>query len=358
MPRCARPAAGPDRAAGPAAACWPPRWPARGTEQRRFVLAVTATAREAEDLSAALRSLLPPNRWATSRPGRRCRTSGCRPGPTPRASGWPCCAGWPTPTRPTCGPGRCGRWSPRCAASCSRWSAGWATWSRSAWRPGQEADLEEVVTRLVEIGYARTELVEKRGEMAVRGGILDVFPPTEEHPLRVDFFGDEVEEIRYFKVADQRSLEVAADALWAPPCRELLLTPGVRSRAKELAAEWPGLGEVLSKLADGITVEGMEAFAPDPLRPDGTAAGLHPGRGHRGRLRPGADPGPGGRPGRDQPGVPGGIVGQRGGRRPGAGGPGRSSLPGHHRHPVLSDGSRHPVVDDHPIRGHRIIRNS
>ena len=52
------------------------------------------------------------------------------------------------------------------------------------------------MTRLVEIGYARTDLVEHRGEIAVRGGILDVFPPTEEHPLRVEFLGDTVEEIR------------------------------------------------------------------------------------------------------------------------------------------------------------------
>ena len=63
-----------------------------------------------------------------------------------------------------------------------------------------------MVERLVAAGYARVELVEKRGEFAVRGGILDVFPPTEEHPLRVEFWGDEVEEVRYFKVADQRSL--------------------------------------------------------------------------------------------------------------------------------------------------------
>ena len=128
--------------------------------------------------------------------------------------------------------------------------------------PGQEADLEEVVSRLVDIGYVRAELVEKRGELAVRGGILDVFPPTEEHPLRVDFFGDEVEEVRYFKVTDQRSLHAAAEGLWAPPCRELLLTPEVRQRARRLAEEYPGLAEILGKLADGITVEGMEAFAP------------------------------------------------------------------------------------------------
>ena len=49
-------------------------------------------------------------------------------------------------------------------------------------------------------------MVERRGEFAVRGGIVDVFPPTEDHPLRIEFFGDTVEEIRWFKVADQRSL--------------------------------------------------------------------------------------------------------------------------------------------------------
>jgi transcription-repair coupling factor (superfamily II helicase) len=111
--------------------------------------------------------------------------------------------------------------------------------------------------------------VEKRGEFAVRGGILDVFPPTEEHPLRLEFWGDTVEEVRYFKVADQRSLEVAEHGLWAPPCRELLLTPQVRERAKQLAAEHPELAEMLDRIADGTPVEGMEALAPvlvDDLR--------------------------------------------------------------------------------------------
>ena len=127
---------------------------------------------------------------------------------------------------------------------------------------GGQAELDEVVTRLVEIGYARVDLVTNRGEIAVRGGILDVFPPTEEHPLRVEFFGSEIEEIRPFRAADQRSLGTQAESLWAPPCRELLLTPAVRHRAKQLASEYPGLGDVLGKIADGITVEGMEAFAP------------------------------------------------------------------------------------------------
>jgi transcription-repair coupling factor (superfamily II helicase) len=228
----------------------------------RFILAVTATAREAEDLTAALTSLLPPETvgyfpaWETlphEALSPRSDTSGQRLAVLRRLV-------HPDPSDPRTGPLLVVTAPVR--SLLQPMPGGLGDLVPVSLAPGQQADLEEVVTRLVEIGYARTELVEKRGELAVRGGILDVFPPTEEHPLRIDFWGDEIEEIRYFKVTDQRSLEIAPDGLWAPPCRELLLTPGVRARAKELASEWPGLGEVLSKLADGITVEGMEAFAP------------------------------------------------------------------------------------------------
>ncbi|MHA3703904.1 transcription-repair coupling factor [Jatrophihabitans sp. YIM 134969] len=128
-------------------------------------------------------------------------------------------------------------------------------------------ELTEVVEALVRAGYSRVELVERRGELAVRGGILDVFPPTEEHPLRVEFWGDDVEEIRYFAVADQRSLEVSQHGLWAPPCRELLLTDDVRSRAATLAGEHPELAELLDPVSRGEAVEGMESLAP-ALVPD------------------------------------------------------------------------------------------
>ena len=123
-------------------------------------------------------------------------------------------------------------------------------------------ELEEIVAALAAGGYARTELVEKRGDFAVRGGILDVFPPTEEHPLRVEFWGDEIEEIRYFKVADQRSLEIAPGGVWAPPCREMMLTNSVRARAGALLLAHPELGELLEPISQGIQVEGMESLAP------------------------------------------------------------------------------------------------
>ena len=127
--------------------------------------------------------------------------------------------------------------------------------------PGATAPLEDVVRRLADAAYSRVDLVEKRGEFAVRGGIVDVFPPTEEHPLRVEFWGDDVEEIRSFSVADQRTHE-QVDRLWAPPCRELLLTPEVRERAAELGRQHPTLVELTDKIAAGIATEGMEALAP------------------------------------------------------------------------------------------------
>ena len=126
---------------------------------------------------------------------------------------------------------------------------------------GEEFELDDVVRRLAAAAYHRVDLVERRGEFAVRGGIVDVFPPTEEHPLRVEFFGDEVEEVRSFAVADQRTLE-KVDRLWAPPCRELLLTDEVRDRARALGERYPELREITAKLAEGHAVEGMESLAP------------------------------------------------------------------------------------------------
>jgi transcription-repair coupling factor (superfamily II helicase) len=231
-------------------------------QSRRFLLAVTATAREAEDLAAALGSLLPAESvayfpaWETlphERLSPRSDTSGQRLAILRRLAH----------------PGRAGtRTAPVAAvvtpvrALLQPMVSGLGDVEPVALQAGDTADLEEVLTRLVEIGYARTDLVERRGEVAVRGGILDVFPPTEEHPVRVELFGDTVEETRYFQVADQRSLGPASEGLWAAPCRELLLTPPVQERAKQLAADHPGLADVLGKLAEGIVVEGMEAFAP------------------------------------------------------------------------------------------------
>jgi transcription-repair coupling factor (superfamily II helicase) len=134
-------------------------------------------------------------------------------------------------------------------------------------RRGDETDLTDLAAHLVDLAYERVDLVEKRGEFAVRGGILDVFPPTAQHPLRLEFFGDEVDSIREFSVADQRSLDEAPE-LRAVACRELLLTDEVREKAAVLGDTYPGLAEMCAKLAQGIPVEGMESLLPALAGPD------------------------------------------------------------------------------------------
>jgi transcription-repair coupling factor (superfamily II helicase) len=135
-----------------------------------------------------------------------------------------------------------------------------------ALRVGTEIDFDELQQRLVQHAYTRVDMVGKRGEFAVRGGILDVFSPTADHPVRVEFWGDEVTEVRAFSVADQRSLpEVSIDGVIAPPCREMILDEEVRDRAARLAADNPAdaaLVEMLEKISAGIPVEGMEALLP------------------------------------------------------------------------------------------------
>ena len=130
---------------------------------------------------------------------------------------------------------------------------------------GRGHDLAGISEQLVALAYARVDMVTRRGEFAVRGGILDVFPPEAEHPLRIEFFGDEVETVREFSVADQRSLPDpldAADGVLLPPAREFLITDSVRQRAREMTGEFPAIDAMLAKIAEGIPVEGMESLAP------------------------------------------------------------------------------------------------
>jgi transcription-repair coupling factor (superfamily II helicase) len=258
------------------------------TEARRSVLAVTATSRESEDLVESLRCLLPPDdvvhfpAWETlphERLSPRSDTVGRRLAVLRRLvhPGEP---GMPEgPIRVVVAPVR---------SVLQPQVSGLADLRPVAIRAGDEVELDSVVGRLADAAYHRVDLVERRGEFAVRGGIIDVFPPTAEHPLRLDFLGDEVEEIRTFAVADQRSLDSAPAGLWAPPCRELLLTVEVRRRAHELAEQHPELAEMLEKMADGHAVEGMESLAPvlvdemellvDLLPPDATVLVCDPER--------------------------------------------------------------------------------
>ena len=127
--------------------------------------------------------------------------------------------------------------------------------------------LPELNLKLVEMAYVRVDMVTKRGEFAARGGILDIFPTTAEHAVRLEFFGDELEEIREFSVADQRSLALesgqsAIASVDIYPAREIIITPSVASRAREMQHEFPNLSTMLAKITEGMPVEGMESLAP------------------------------------------------------------------------------------------------
>jgi transcription-repair coupling factor (superfamily II helicase) len=229
---------------------------------RAQVLAVTATGREADDLAVALADYLPADRivtfpsWETlphERLSPRNDTVGRRLAVLRRLA-------HPDPGDAAYGPVHVVVASVR--ALLQPVVRGLGDLVPVRLRAGDERPLQDVVEELVAAAYTRTDLVERRGEFSVRGGILDVFPPTDEHPLRIEFWGEVVEEVRWFKVADQRSLEIAEHGLWAPPCREVLLTDAVRSRAAELAGQLPGVADLLGRVAQGIAVEGMESLAP------------------------------------------------------------------------------------------------
>jgi transcription-repair coupling factor (superfamily II helicase) len=226
--------------------------------ETRTVLAVTATDREAEDLAAAAADLLGRDRvavlpsWETL--------------PHERLSPRPDTVGRRLDLfRRLADPAT----APRLVVAAARSliqpvAPGLGRLDPVTLQVGDVADFDGVLIRLVELAYTRVEMVTARGEFAVRGGLVDIFPPTSEHPVRVEFWGDEVSELRSFAVADQRSV-APVEALFAPGCRELLLTDEVRQRAAALARAHennPPLRELLEHLAEGIPAEGMESLIP------------------------------------------------------------------------------------------------
>jgi len=128
-------------------------------------------------------------------------------------------------------------------------------------RRGGRLDPEDALARLSFAGYRREPQVEHRGEMAVRGGILDVFPSTADSPVRIDLFGDEVDRLTSFDVADQRSTG-PLDAVVVYGCRELVLSETVRARAAALADSHPWGRQQWERLAEGRAFDGMESWLP------------------------------------------------------------------------------------------------
>jgi len=134
---------------------------------------------------------------------------------------------------------------------------------------GQTVDRDALVDTLLAAGYQRMPIVEEPGELAVRGGILDVFPPQRSRPVRIELLGDEVESIRAFDAASQRSQGALPRVVAAPP-RELLLdrrrvverTDALRRLAEAQRIPARQVDELLDSLLRGTLPPGAEALAP------------------------------------------------------------------------------------------------
>jgi transcription-repair coupling factor (superfamily II helicase) len=121
-------------------------------------------------------------------------------------------------------------------------------------RRGETLDLDELMRTLVAAGYERVDQVEERGQFAARGGLLDLYPATEERAVRIDLFGEEIESLRWFSTFTQRSLGEAEQVEVAP--------------AAELAAEHRELAEIAAledasqrpDVADLLPVDDFHAF--------------------------------------------------------------------------------------------------
>lgn len=126
---------------------------------------------------------------------------------------------------------------------------------------GDIIDLDAFAHELAAMGYRREYQVEARGEFSVRGSIVDVFPSTGDEPVRIDLWGDDVERLTTFSVADQRSVnDIEAVAIY--PAREVLPTAEVRARAEALQQSEPWATEQWEQLAEGNVFDGMESLLP------------------------------------------------------------------------------------------------
>lgn len=133
---------------------------------------------------------------------------------------------------------------------------------------GEEIDVGTMVQRLVENGFNRTDLVGEVGEFAFRGGILDLFPPNSDRPVRIELFGDTVESIRHFEVESQRSLD-SINRVIIHPAAQFPLTRELRSAiARRLSLDFQerifkrDLNEKIDRLTEQTDFPGIENYIP------------------------------------------------------------------------------------------------
>src|SRR5256714_7254760 len=170
-----------------------------------------------------------------------------------------CFTSWAAMTRPMLAPDALTRWS-------------------FTPTPGETYSVDDLLHRLITLGYRREPLVQARGEFSLRGGILDIFPPDRRRPLRAEFFGDELESLREFEVESQGSVGSIATARILPAV-ELVLTGESIAAADaalrqldfsntlpEVRDQW--LGDI-ERVRSGAYFDGIEGFQAylDPAQP-------------------------------------------------------------------------------------------
>jgi transcription-repair coupling factor (superfamily II helicase) len=130
---------------------------------------------------------------------------------------------------------------------------------------GDRIDRDALIVQLNGLGYQRSDTVAEHGEYAVRGSLIDLFPPGEELALRLDFFGDEIDSLRRFDAADQRSTD-KADAFMLLPASEALLDADTikrfRSRYREQFGAHSTQDPLYQALSEGRRMSGMEHWLP------------------------------------------------------------------------------------------------
>ena len=134
--------------------------------------------------------------------------------------------------------------------------------ARFTLRPGMELNLDDLAARLEALGYRRVGLVEEPGDFAVKGGIVDLFTPTCEEPHRLEFFDEELESLRRFDPATQRSTG-RVDEVRVLPCTQVLMAEANRRRAvRELRLAHPQDSVLVEDLAgsflEGVAFEGID----------------------------------------------------------------------------------------------------
>ena len=137
---------------------------------------------------------------------------------------------------------------------------------------GEEIDLNKTMEKLTHSGHQRVDMVEMKGDFALRGGILDIYPLSYDAPVRIELFGDEIDSIRQFDPVSQRSTVHLEDEIWVVPMSEIILTPEImgnwRKRTSSISSEYesPKLSSHIRQLTKELEeygrFDGIEGYLP------------------------------------------------------------------------------------------------